>query len=587
MVVGLDVRAGVLGLWNTLTTPRVIPRDPVRLRKARLLGNACLVLLFAFLVLHGGFMLMEPGFTTAPIHLIGFAALTGAIVANRYGWYALAATATVLMIPTVAWFRVLSGQTPDPAVTLCYMPMSLVFASLLLSLRVTFVIALVQALAAASMPLFNPAGFPMDGQYVDVVVLNAIAGALILIAIHQRDRMELDRQTERTRAEEENRRLSEAVHQKEKMQAIGELAGGIAHDINNQLTGVVGSADLLRAHLQGDPASVRLCENILRSTQRSADLIRQLLSFARKGKVATAPVELHDLIGEVVSLLERSIDKRISIRQTLLASRTVVRGDATQLQSALLNLALNARDAMPDGGTLTFRTENATLDASYRDSLSPGDYLRLTVEDTGMGMDAAVQKRIFEPFFTTKERGKGTGLGLAAVWGAIQSHKGLIEVESQLQRGSRFTILLPLSDEASPRRQESDQPPSPQSCGGRAVLLVDDEEDVRSTAVQIIQRLGHCVTPFGSGAEALVYFRAHWQRVDLVILDMIMPEMSGKETFAALQAIHPAVKVLLASGYSMDDEIRQLIGRGAKGYIQKPFTIREMGKIITEIACKG
>ncbi|MFZ2958082.1 MAG: response regulator [Candidatus Ozemobacteraceae bacterium] len=375
--------------------------------------------------------------------------------------------------------------------------------------------------------------------------------------------------------------LEERLRQSEKMDSIGQLAGGIAHDFNNQLTGILGSAELILTKLS-DPILRTWVENIQKSALRSAELTKRLLAFARKGKIVTTQVNIHNLIEEVLTLLQHSIDRRITITRHLEAEPPLTVGDPNQLQGALLNLAINARDAMPDGGELSFVTSNAILgEKTPTLDLPPGAYLQISVADTGSGMSKEVQSHLFEPFFTTKEVGKGTGLGLAAVFGAIKSHDGAIRCNSEPGKGTTFRILLPMVTESLPKRAvELSVSPTP---GHEQILLVDDEEVARNVTREILQALGYKVTTCRDGVDAIALFSSSWQQIDLVLLDMIMPRMGGPEAYQAMRAINPGVKVILASGFSLNDAANQLLQQGARGFIQKPFQLSELSRKIRQV----
>jgi CheY-like chemotaxis protein len=356
------------------------------------------------------------------------------------------------------------------------------------------------------------------------------------------------------------------------LEAIGQVAGGVAHDFNNQLTAIIGYADLLAHRAEGEQQR-RYASNILESARRSAALTRQLLAFARKGQFQRAAVDVHLLVGETTDILERSIDKRIRIERELHADSAVVTGDASLLQNALLNLALNARDAMPDGGQLRFTTEAVALGrgdrAGHPPELGPGRYVTVTVSDTGCGMGEPVLARLFEPFFTTKEPGKGTGLGLAAVFGTVQRHGGAISVESRVGHGSSFRVYLPLGREAgveeAPTRGGTGTPAS-----GR-VLVIEDEPLVREMASEILGAAGFRVETSENGRLGVEHYRRHWPEIDLVLLDLAMPEMDGAETFVWLRRLNPVARVLLCSGFSSEGDAQALLARGALGFVQKPF----------------
>ena len=385
----------------------------------------------------------------------------------------------------------------------------------------------------------------------------------------------------------EFRRREENQRQAEKMQAVGQLAGGIAHDFNNQLGGILGYADMLREEAEGNPVIVRYADNIINCVKCAADLSSQLLAFSRKGKYINTEVDIHYIVSDVVNLLKHSIDRKIEIHQELRANPSTTMGDPTQLQNAFLNLGLNARDAMPDGGNLIFATDIIFLDKEYCEAqplfeIGPGQYLKLSVTDTGLGMDRNTMARIFEPFYTTKETGKGTGMGLAAVYGAVKNHKGSILVYSEVGSGTTFELSLPIKSGCSvPKKQKDLQQKS--IVGAAHVLLIEDEETIRSVAKRMLEKLGHTVTVCSNGAEAVDLYRKQWQSINLVVLDVIMPEMDGEEAFSVMRKINPDVLALVSSGYCIDGKARNMIENGARGFIQKPYRIGELSVMISEV----
>jgi len=389
--------------------------------------------------------------------------------------------------------------------------------------------------------------------------------------------------TERKLAELAGESLRDRLRQAEKLEAVGQLAGGVAHDFNNQLCAIMAFAESLEELAEGDTQR-RFAQNILRSCQRSADLIRKLLAFARKGSVLSEPVDLHQVIQEVVSLLEHTLDKRIILRTRLAADQWVVEGDPNQLENALMNLALNARDAMPDGGVLAFETRVRTLDGAICRAMPyeivPGTYLEITLTDTGTGMDAETLRHIFEPFFTTKGLGHGTGLGLASVYGTVNQHQGYIQVYSTPRQGASFKLYLPLS--RTPLAPPAPAPRAELQAGSGHILFVDDEPFVVEGASSFLTSLNYQVTVFDDGADCLAFYEKAWEGVDLVILDMVMPGLGGKDSFQALRRINPQVKVLLISGFSVEDEARQLLKAGAVGYLQKPFRRYELANAVAK-----
>jgi PAS domain S-box-containing protein len=418
-----------------------------------------------------------------------------------------------------------------------------------------------------------------DGVHVDIqddgyFVLNAEGGVTRMLGF-------VVDVTGRKRSEEE-------LRQTQKMNAIGELAGGVAHDFNNQLAAILGYADLLSRRLT-DPELLLFSNGIGVAARRSADLTQKLLAFARKGHFQRVMVDVNKVIAETVTILERSVDKRITVAQRLEAPGAVISGDPSQVQNALLNMALNARDAMPNGGTLTFETAIVgiqALDCEYcRQEVIPGRHLRITVGDTGSGIDEEVRKHLFEPFFTTKPIGKGTGMGLASAYGTVRSHGGSIRVDSTEGVGTRVTICLPLAetDVLDVARAE---PLQPAAVNTIRILVVDDEEALRSMIPRMLERARYETIAVATGLEAVDLYSRRWRELDLVVLDMMMPGMSGSDTFHALRAINPAVRVLLSSGYSIDGTAREVLDDGAMGFIQKPFLIAELEDAIAQIVSR-
>ncbi len=380
----------------------------------------------------------------------------------------------------------------------------------------------------------------------------------------------------------EQKRLHNQLLQSQKMDVVGQLAGGIAHDFNNMLAGILAAAELLKLRLPRDDRNSKMVDTIIQATTRSADLTRELLAFSRKGSAVSRPVSIHNTITAVISLLERTIDKQIQVITRLDSYNSVVMGDQTQLQNALLNLGVNARDAMPQGGTLTYSTDKIILDDSVCHSLgitlAAGRYLEITVSDTGVGMTKAVMEHIFEPFFTTKAVGKGTGLGLAAVYGVVQSHQGKLTVQSVPGVGSVFKIFLPLVEEAVPTLCDKGI-----ITGNGGILLVDDEEILRDVGRGLLEDLGYTVYLAEDGEEALEVFALHRNDILLVILDVIMPKLGGKEAFFLLREQLPDLKVLFCSGFSREgtgDELKKI---GANGFIQKPYNRSELSRAVAEV----
>jgi PAS domain S-box-containing protein len=380
----------------------------------------------------------------------------------------------------------------------------------------------------------------------------------------------------------EQKRLEAQIRQTQKMDVIGQLAGGVAHDFNNMLTAILGSAELLARHVKDDDAAMKLLGSIQKAASRSADLTGQLLAFSRKGQKNAVHVWIDSTVHEAISLLERTIDKKITLQTRLVAKNARVTGDPTLLQNALLNLGVNARDAMPDGGVITFATANVELDSRYCESsafsITPGQYVEISVSDTGTGMSKEIVQRVFEPFFTTKEVGKGTGLGLAAVYGTITDHHGCISIYSEPGIGTVFKLYLPLSGE------EKNETACPEELlhGSGGVLLVDDEEILRTVGQALLEDLGYRVYLAEDGEQALEVFAREKNDISLVILDMLMPRMGGKETLVRLMESFPDTRVLISSGFHQEGTAGELEKLGARGFLRKPYLRQELCKAVSE-----
>jgi two-component system, cell cycle sensor histidine kinase and response regulator CckA len=388
--------------------------------------------------------------------------------------------------------------------------------------------------------------------------------------------------TERRRAEAEHQKLQAQLAQAQKMEAIGRLAGGVAHDFNNILGGIMGGLSLLEVEL-GDAGPLHPDIREMKAlVWRGADLAKQLLGFARGGKYDVRPLNLARVVEKTCAMFGRT-RKDITIQIDVVPGLLSVLMDHTQLEQVLLNLFLNAGQAMPEGGRLLLRAENAEVDresAEAKRGARPGHFVKLIVADTGIGMDAATQARIFEPFFTTKASGKGTGLGLASVYGIVHGHAGSIAVESAPGEGTTFTLLLPATD----RPTSSDKAPAATILRGKGtILVVDDEEQMLRACTRLLQTIGYDVLTAPGGKQAIEMLRQHGDEISLVMLDMTMPEMSGRQTFDKLREIAPSIKVLLCSGYSMDGQAQDVMARGCNGFIQKPFDIAALSAKLLEI----
>ncbi len=381
----------------------------------------------------------------------------------------------------------------------------------------------------------------------------------------------------------EHRKLEEQLRQTAKMEAIGTLAGGIAHDFNNLLTPILGYGNLLKLQAQPGDKVFKAADVIERAATRASELTWQLLGFARKGKLRTVTVDMHRMIGEVLAILSRTIDKRIAMTQRLGAEPSCVRGDPGQIEQVIMNLALNARDAMPEGGELTFETGVVDLDEEYcrtHTEVAPGRYLLFSVTDTGTGIPEGARDHVFEPFFTTKEVGEGTGMGLATVYGIVKNHGGSVQFYTETDQGTTFNVYLPLCEEDVPHREgPSGEPAAP---GKGRILVVDDEETVCEIAREMLASLGYEVEVVSDGRQAVDYYRKHGGEVDLVLLDITMPVMDGRECFRALKEMDPEVKALLSTGHALNGAAQELLDSGMVGFVQKPYIIASLSEAVAK-----
>ncbi|MCB9593275.1 MAG: response regulator [Sandaracinaceae bacterium] len=382
---------------------------------------------------------------------------------------------------------------------------------------------------------------------------------------------------ERRKAETERALAQEQLHHAQKMDAVGRLAGGVAHDFNNLLTSILGCAEILERDAEGDDQRA-LLELVVGAARNAADLTGQLLAFSRAAPLDVHPVPLDALVAQVGALLERTVDPQISVELDLrLGADVAVLGDESRLQSAFLNLGLNARDAIRGAGQITIRSDRVDLDEEacrrHGGEVSPGAFARVRVTDTGVGMDPQTRSRIFEPFFSTKQTGRGTGLGLAAVYGSVSSHGGVITVQSRPGDGASFEVLLPITD--SPRAIEGDDVAL---TGQGAILVIEDDEQVRMVVERMCARLGYQVAVTASGEEGLAALDA--ARPDVVLLDVRMPGMGGHETLARIRERDAELPVIVVSGFVEEPELDAMRRLGTAGFLQKPVALAELSRAL-------
>jgi len=375
----------------------------------------------------------------------------------------------------------------------------------------------------------------------------------------------------------ENRELERRLLHSQKMESLGTLAGGVAHDFNNILTAILGYSNLLSNEINNDDRLLRYVKTIEKSAQRAADLTKQLLGFARKGKVTVKDVNFNTICIDTAELTKKMLQKNVEVVLNLFHNLPAVEGDESQLAQVVMNLAVNARDAMPDGGKLTFTTRMARGEEIKRLKLQNGgkSYVVIEVSDTGTGIAPEVMPRIFEPFFSTKEKGKGTGLGLSMVYGIVHNHEGEIEVDSEVGNGSTFRVYLPAKDTEKFYDLPESKKVIREARSQSTCLIVDDEPDVRELIADFVRAAGLSVIKAKSGREAIEIIEEN-ENIDIVILDMIMPGLDGAETFHAIRALRPSVPVLISTGYSAEEKVRKILAEANVALINKPFTFEEL-----------
>ncbi len=391
--------------------------------------------------------------------------------------------------------------------------------------------------------------------------------------------------TERKKAENEKAQMEQQLHQNQRLESVGRLAGGVAHDLNNMLTPILGFGELLQVKTNSDEERREYLEEIMKAGRRARDLVRQLLAFSRKQTLEFKTIDLNILLKDFEKLLRSTIREDINIRLIPAESLPLIHGDVGQVEQVVMNLVVNAQDAMPDGGVLTIETTLVELDESYaaeHAEVTPGPYIMLAVSDTGHGMDAEISKHIFEPFFTTKDKDKGTGLGLSTVYGIVKQHGGNIWVYSEPGKGTTFKVYLPVSRETLIEK-ETEEKKDTVTHGSETVLLAEDDEIVRKLAMTVLEQNGYTVITANNGAEALLALESHDGPVHLLLTDIVMPEMNGRELFNTIVEKYPNLKVLYMSGYTYDVIAHRGVLDEGVAFIQKPFAIHDLAVKIREV----
>jgi signal transduction histidine kinase/ActR/RegA family two-component response regulator len=557
-------------------------RNQLALRLLRgLVSVFCLSFALVWLMVHGmRERYLLSGALLAMTSVAAWPVLTGRPTGRARAWMVIAPS-VVMALSGYAFAGFLSGCGACLTVTM-------MLAGLLLGRRTMVVLMVICGLMLAVVAWAMVTGHLRAPQLSDSSMTSALAwtrsvgvtflaialfgGLMVAVVARMEHSLRLARQ-ETLRREQAERVALDA----RQLELVGRLAAGVAHDFNNNLTSIMGCAELIQA----EPAESdrrELAESILQASQRLAELTRQLLAYSRKARMLRTPTDLHQLVCDAVSLVRRSMDPNVRIVTDLAAGNPTVDADIALLQSALLNLLVNARDALPDGGTITVSTTVVDLPAGDGDGPA-GPCVVLAVTDTGQGIAAEVLPQIFDPFFTTKPLGRGTGLGLAAVAGTIKAHGGRIQVDSAPGAGTTFRITL--------RVGEKDARALPSAGddvvrGAGHILLVEDDGMVSLTALATLKSLGYETTHAPDGRAALELVRAAPRLYDLVLLDLRMPGMSGEATFGAMRELAPRLKVLIWSGFAAEQDVSSMLRRGAVGFVQKPYRVAALSRAIAD-----
>ena len=534
-------------------------------RQSRLLAQCLAILTLLFIGIDLALSLSTPGYAPP---WIGYAFLFGTFALNRAGHYRTAAATAMAMFSLVAFGLVYSGASKFPLLTLGYVALGPILGAIFLPVWGVVSLTFLNLVGMLLAPAFVPELAARPALLVGPLSMNAMVGVLASLYMQHRNAVEADRRRALLTEIDGRKQLQEQLREAQKMEALGRFAGGIAHDFNNVLTVILGNAALLRAR----QASAELSQ-IEAAATSAASLTRQLLAFGRRAVIEPVLLDVGQVVLDATVMMQRLIGEHIAIECDAVPGRDFARLDRAQLEQVLLNLATNARDAMAEGGTLRLAVSSAKPGLGTMPSSSgaaPGDHVRITVLDSGTGMDEATRARIFEPFFTTKERGRGTGLGLASVFGIVSQSQGSIEVASEPGEGTRFDLFFPRAEGAtvptSPRVR------SAPAGGFERVLLVEDEEGVRRVVTLILGDAGYHVIEAGSLHEAEARWREHRADIALLITDLVLTDGAGADFALRLRSERPELPVLCMSGYGEGD----VSGASALAHLQKPFSTAEL-----------
>ncbi|MBF0433300.1 MAG: response regulator [Fibrobacteria bacterium] len=386
--------------------------------------------------------------------------------------------------------------------------------------------------------------------------------------------------------EAEREQFKEKLHQSQNLTVLGQIASGVAHDFNNVLGGILGYAEMAKLKFgKSTPDLIKYTDSIVGFSKRAGDLTKMILSFASDNKKKKKSIDIHILLSEVIDLLYHTIDKRYQLKKALNAETITLVGDYTLLQNAIINISLNARDAMPDGGEISFSTENILITASepgnYDPPVDEGMYVSISISDTGTGIKPEIRENIFKPFFTTKEKDKGTGLGLPSVLKTVLQHKGTLRLESEEQKGTTIQLLFPVGSAEEKANDEIFSLDIPQGMGH--ILVIDDEDGFREIIKEILTDFGYDVSLAADGYEALDVYQQNDKDIDLLIIDMNLPRQTGTECFRSLKKINPDIKAIMCTGFSLNEETEPILEEGVSGFIQKPFEMKLLLDLVAKV----